>query len=134
MGSGHFRLLAKELYGKVHTHKFTFGGTRDNVYAGSFFTGSDGPSVAWLMSNGDSEGELRFTVAGATELTLVDWQGRTSTLNASEGVVTVPVSDLASYLRVPSGAIIALVDEAWGPNLARAATASVRRARSLPPS
>ena len=37
-----FRVFGSELFGKSHARKFTFGGTLDNIYAGSLFSGPSG--------------------------------------------------------------------------------------------
>lgn len=111
------RVWAEELWGKPYSGRLSFG-SADDLFLGSQFTGSDGSSVVVLQSSGQVE-TIRVTVAGgATSLVTVDAWGNLTTRTVSGGVLSLPVSELPTYVRCPSGVTLTVSQE-WGVEVVR---------------
>lgn len=109
------RVFSEEVYGKTFTSPVSFGSPGDDMYLGSLYTnGSTGATVLVVATGGMPSANLAFALMGATTATMVDPWGNTSILTARHGLLTVPVSELPSYLRLPSGATASLAQVPLG--------------------
>jgi hypothetical protein len=114
-GAVMFRTMSAELYGKTHTSRYDFGADHNDQYVGSLFTNpTTGDKVAWLMTGGSLDGQVKLGLSGATSVVTVDLWGNETTVNASAGVVAVPVRELPTYVRLPSGVTATLLDFGFG--------------------
>jgi hypothetical protein len=95
------RVWSQELAGKAYSARLNFG-SEDDQFVGSRFTASSGASTVTFQSDG-REGNLTFTVTGASTVDTVDAWGNVTTRAVSGGTITVPANQLPSYIRCPSG-------------------------------
>lgn len=119
------RVWSEELLGKNFTQRYGFGSVEDRHYIGSRFVGADGASVAAFASAGRTDGVVNLNVAGATSLTVVSPWGAISTLAVVAGQAQLPVEiGIPTYVRLPVGVTLTPAYTAYGPDLARTATAT----------
>lgn len=107
-----FRVWGEELFGKAFTSKLNFGSEEDMV-VGSRFAASNGSQVLTLSTSGQDT-NINLSVSGATQLTTVDPWGKTTVRTVSGGKVVVPITELPSYVRVPSGVTVNVIPANWG--------------------
>jgi hypothetical protein len=110
-----FRVYGEEVYG---TSLEWVGGGADLLDFGemgdAFFRGNvqrgPGKGCVVLLAQGTPGDTVTLSVSDAGPLTCSDWQGRTSTLSVVDGVVTVPVGSLPTYLRVSEACTVGVVE------------------------
>ena len=107
-----FRVWGEELWGKTFSARLNFGDA-DDMFVGSRFVGGDGASLLTLQSSGESD-TVNISVTGATQLTTVDAFGKTTVRQVVDGKIAVPVTEIPSYVRVPSGATANVIPANWG--------------------
>jgi hypothetical protein len=95
------RVWSQELAGRSYSARLNFG-SEDDQFVGSRFTASSGASTVTFQSDG-REGNLTFTVTGASTIDSVDAWGNVTTRTVTGGTVTVPANQLPGYIRCPSG-------------------------------
>ncbi len=113
------RTQAGETRGKHITSELDFGVHGKEIYCGGVWTNPNtGDKTIGVISGSCGANDIRFAVTGASSFVRVDSWGNQTTLTASGGFITFPVSELGSWLRVPSGTTAALVpaDWDWGTN------------------
>lgn len=101
------RVLAEETWGKPFDSAVDFGDPGNDIFIGNLYVnGTDGTSVIVVLpTSAMSNGSVTFTISGTTDpLTAVDGFGNESTLAISGGKVSIPVTELPSYLELPNGA------------------------------
>ncbi len=119
------RTQAGECRNKLFTSELDFGYPGKMLYCGGVWTnGSTGDKAIGVIAGSYGANDIRFAVTGASSFTRVDSWGNQTTINASNGFLTFPVSELGSWLRVPSGTTAALVpgDWAWNTNACQGGT------------
>ena len=118
------RTWGAELFGKNHVSNYAFGGSQDKIYMGALFAGP-ASSEAVFLSGGNAQGTVALNVAGATSLTVVQWDGKTGILPVSSGQLNLPVGVHPVYVRLPAGVSLSLVNSGWGANLLAGVSAMV---------
>lgn len=127
------RVMAEELFGKPFSYRLNMGSVAGEAIAtGSVYkphesTISDSVAVFCAASH-IPDATVTLNIVGSTaDLTVVDGFGNESTVSQSGGQVTIPLDDVPTYLRLPSGvtcSVDSLLD--WGtspnPSISRAAT------------
>lgn len=113
-------VLAQETFGKAHHHRIDFGSVPANkIFLGSVYGDSAAGSVAVMVAASYMAGSsVTLTVSGSTSpLTVVDGLGNATTVSQSGGRVTVDVSDIPTYVRLPAGVNVWVYSvNDWGPN------------------
>ena len=101
-----YRTLAEETFGQTHHQRLDFGLVGDHIFLGSVYQASGGASTVVLMvTSYMPEATVTLTVTGTTSpLTVVDGFGNLSTVNIISGRAVIPVSDIPTYVRLPTGA------------------------------
>lgn len=104
------RVYAEETYGKPWASRLSFGTWGDRIFLGSVYTGGDGTGVAVIAATSEMPGAtVTLSVTGASgPLAVSDAWGKTSTVAVTSGRVTVPVSGLPTYVRLPAGASVSV--------------------------
>lgn len=98
------RVLAEETFGQTHAETYTFGQFADWCLLASRYHSSAGDTVVIVANSAMDNNTCAFTVTGAaTTLTVVDGFGNTSTVNITAGIATIPIADIPTYVRVPTG-------------------------------
>ena len=125
------RVMAEELFGKAHESVLDFGDPGKRIFVGSsFLSPNDGSRVLVLMAASPLDNNnVTFTLAGAapSSVTAVDGFGNTSTATVTSGRVTVAVTDVPVYVRLPAGVTASVYQIAGWPT---AATARVNLGQS----
>jgi hypothetical protein len=98
------RVLSEEIWGKTHSQRLAFGTLGDRIVLGSVYSGSS-DSIAVLIAASHMPGAtVTLDVTGlAASLVTVDAFGNTSTVPVGGGRAVVPVTDVPTYVRLPSG-------------------------------
>lgn len=122
------RVWSEELYGKTYSSALNFGTVGNNYYRGNVFTGTAGTTVA-LLAQGNPGDTCTLNVSDTGSITYVDWRGATNTTTVTGGQITVPISDLPTYVRLSASCTVSVADVGNGlagslTNLAPSATAS----------
>lgn len=101
-----YRTLTRETFEMTYDSRLTFGNdTAEAIFLGSFYSGaSSGCAVLLSHSALDDGATVRLKVTGAgSSVTIVDGWGNESVGVVSGDVVTVPVGELPTYVRLPAG-------------------------------
>jgi hypothetical protein len=99
------RVLAEETFGLTHSARFSLGKIGDRIALGSIYSGASGSCVVLLATSYFSNATATLAIAGTSgSLTVVDAFGSTTTLAIVDGKITVPISDIPTYVRLPVGA------------------------------
>ncbi len=100
------RVLAEETFGLVHTQRFQFGKVGDRVLLGSRY-GDTTRSVVVLCAASHIPGfAVTLDVTGASTVTTVTAFGVEATIPVVAGRVTVPVTDVPTYVRGGAGVTV----------------------------
>ena len=110
------RVWSEELYGTRYASALDFGNPGNKLFVGSIFTGP-GKQVAAVMTSGDTRAQLTFNVTGATSVKVVSPFGREQTVLVNNGKVSIPVSELPTYIEYTG--TLSSMPENWGANLAQ---------------
>lgn len=104
------RVLAEETFGMLHDQRLTFCPMGEKLFLGSVFRASSGAGVVALIANSAMpDSSITLNVTGATgALTVVDAFGNESTVAVQAGRVTVPVTDVPTYVRVQAGVTVSV--------------------------
>jgi len=104
------RVLAEETWGKTYASAVDFGTIGNAMYLGSLYTAADGSSCVVLMATSYMTGaSLAFSVSGTSgPVTVVDGFGNEKQVRVSKGRITVPMTDVPAYVRLPVGASVAV--------------------------
>ncbi len=99
------RVLSEEVFGKTHQQRLTFGEIADRILLGSTYGSASGSVVALIAASHMPGATATLSVTGASgSLTVVDAFGNETSAAITSGRVTVPVTDVPTYLRLPAGA------------------------------
>lgn len=98
------RTLAEETFGMNLLDRLDFGELSNRVALGSLYAGPGGRCVAIQTTSAMSGATVTIATSAAGPLTVVDAFGNTSAVTVSGGLVTVPVAEVPTYLRLPAGA------------------------------
>jgi hypothetical protein len=105
-----YRVLAEETFGQTHASVLDFGTIGNRVFLGSVYSGASGKTAVLVAQSYMAGATVTLAVTGTSgPLTAVDAFGNTSSLTVTGGQVVVPVSDVPTYLRLPSGASVSVV-------------------------
>lgn len=106
-----YRTLVAERWGKTVTEVLDFGAGAlgNDTFVGTRYSDANGNDSIALLACGPLETSVEFTTNSPAPLELVDWAGNVTELTPSGGSVEVPVTDVASYLRTPTGVTTSLV-------------------------
>lgn len=108
------RVWSEELYGTRFESALNFGNPGNKLFVGSVFTGP-GKKMAALMTSGDTRGQLDVSVPDAASIKVVSPFGKERTVALVNGKVTLPVSELPTYVEYTGTLSVAPLD--WGTNL-----------------
>jgi hypothetical protein len=109
------RVWAEELYGTRFAKSLDFGTPGNNLFVGSLFNGP-GKQVASIMTSGDTRGQVILNVTGSTTVKVVSPFGTERVMPVLNGLVTLPVSELPTY--VEYAGTLSVAAQNWGANLA----------------
>lgn len=118
------RTMVAEIGDRTFDSEYDLGDWLD-LYVCAKWTGTDGSSTVGVLARSKGMTPVRFYLNGATTATAVDAFGNDYTLTRdSDNIITVPTSDLPTWVRVPVGITLTLVATDWdtGTNLATTAT------------
>lgn len=111
---GPVRTMSAEIFGKTFTSELDFGTYGSNLYVGGIWTNpSTGVKVLGIQAASYGANTIRLRVTGATNFTLVDPWGNTSTITAVGGDLLVPMHELTQWIRLPAGVTAALEPTDW---------------------
>ncbi len=102
------RVMAEEVFGKTFEQRLSFGtGIGEHVFIGSNYLAADGSRVIALISASHFDAnDVVLQLAGASlpsSVTYRDAQGRTNTAPVTAGKVSVPVTNVPTWVRLPVG-------------------------------
>lgn len=108
-----YRLLAEETWGMLHNQKLNFGYYGEKAFLGSVYRTNGSPSqngsVVLFAVGGQKNATVTLNVTGTSSpLTILRNFGETSTVNIVNGLATVPVNELPTYVRIPAGTIVSV--------------------------
>lgn len=126
------RTWGEELYGKVWVSKLDFGEHSPRFIGSVYQNQTTGDKVITVLTGGSKNETVKFTISGATSVTISDVWGNTSTINSVNGVLSIPVCELTTYIRVPSPTSVSLVDVSAIPDLARTSRGGVAGTTLIP--
>jgi hypothetical protein len=100
------RVLAEETWGKPFASAVDFGTFGNAMYMGNVYTNADGASTLALMATSFmTGGSITLTINGTSDgIVVVDGFGNERTLPQSKGRITLSMTDIPTYVRLPSGA------------------------------
>jgi hypothetical protein len=115
------RVWSEELYGTNFTRALNFGNPGNKLYVGSLFTGANKTIAAFMstgnVTNTNTSGSVTLRVSGSGTMRAVSPFGVTTSVAPQNGLLTLPVGELPSYLELSPGQTIEAVPANWGPNL-----------------
>lgn len=98
------RVYSEEVFGKAYAAKLDFGTTWNKyIIANRYDHPSNGTKTIAIISDG-LDMNVKFQVSGATYLDTVDYFGNVTSTAVVNGILTLPVTFLPKYIRVPAGA------------------------------
>lgn len=130
------RMRQAQVLGKRYAGELDFGPTGDKVFMGLRFTGAD-EDVYIVRNLGYADQAQAFSLKGARTVTVMDWAGNVVKAPLSRGAVTLTLTQMPTYIRVPKGGTLEPRKMDFGKNIASAATftfngdASVKNLDSL---
>jgi len=119
------RVLAEETWGKPYESAVDFGTIGNAIYLGNVYRNAAGASTVALMATSYMTGaSISLTIAGtAGPVTIVSGFGEETAMPISKGRITIPMTDVPAYVRLPVGATASVYRvNGWSP---RGATASI---------
>ena len=117
------RVWAEELFGTTFNTRLNFG-SEDNFFIGSKFLAPGGTSVVVVQSAG-ANANVRFTVTGASSVSVVDSWGNITSVAVSGGTITLPIDYIPTYIRCPVGVTVVPVALDYGVELIKAQRSTV---------
>ena len=103
------RTLAEETFGMTHVGALDFGQWAGGFALGSLYGSAAGRVVVVQASSYLPDGTVTLRVTGATgTVVVVDGFGRESSATISKGLVTVPLGEIPTYVRLPAAATAAV--------------------------
>ena len=112
-----YRVFSEEVYGTSFSSSYSFGSTGNTQYIGNLYSGS-GRSVAVFASAGNPTGQIQLNVSSGSSLTIVSAFGVTSTVPVVNGIATLTVGEVPTYVELAGGQSITVVPQSLGTNLA----------------
>jgi hypothetical protein len=99
------RVMAEETWGKPYDSALDFGDLGNAMYLGNVYEGSGGVCVAVMATSYIAGGSVTLAVSGDPgPFTVVDGFGVERTMALSRGRITIPMTDVPAYVRLPVGA------------------------------
>ena len=111
------RVWSEELYGANFSHALDFGASGNNLYVGNQFSGP-GKSVMALMSAGSTDGQVQFAVQGGSSLHVVSDFGVASDVPVVNGIATVAVGVMPTYIELAPGQTADVIPQDFGHDVA----------------
>lgn len=120
MGGYAIHVMSEALYGTSCTTqnpptKLNFGitgGVRDSLYMGLHYTGVN-RDVVVIGTNGIEYGHVSLNVSATGSVTCWDGMGRVYTLPVTAGQISVPVTDLLTYIFLPKNSTVSVAPAFW---------------------
>lgn len=104
-----YRTLAEETWAQTHSQRLRFGPVGDRIFLGSLYSGSAGKTVVLMSESYMPNSTITLYLTGVTgTVTVVDAWGNTSSQTISNGYVTIPVTEIPTYVRLPVGATVSV--------------------------
>jgi hypothetical protein len=100
------RVLAEETWGKPFASMLDLGVIGQRVALASLYTGTAGQVVVACATSTLPGATITYSTSATGSLTAVDAFGNTSTVTVTDGLVTVPLAEIPTYLRLPVGATV----------------------------
>lgn len=113
------RAYARELYGKRLAKQYDMGGLTHVLIGGEFRSPTDGTGVAVVIGAKGAPALTCYVGGGATQVTVVDCFGNTSTTAVSNSTISLTPTDLPTYVRLPAGVSFSPRPPATGQSLLR---------------
>jgi hypothetical protein len=111
------RVWSEELYGKLYAERLDFGSENDHWLGSRFESPTTNDSVIAVQSGG-REGQVAFTVTGASSLVVTNPWGELSSVSVSQGIAVIDVAELPCYIDVPAGVEVQPVEVIYGLSVA----------------
>jgi len=96
-GAALMRVWSEELYGTTFTSSYVFGNPGDKLYVGDLFQGP-GKQVAAFITAGSPYETIQLTDTGDASVNVISAFGVERTVPVEEGQVTLPVSEVPTYV------------------------------------
>ena len=113
-----YRVLAEETFNMPHSQSLDFGNdTANAIFLGSVYQTPSGAGCCVLVSQSYMpSASVTLTVTGTSSpLTVVDGFGNETTQTISSGRATIPVKDIPTYVRLPTGVSVSVYSvNDWG--------------------
>ena len=116
------RMREAQVRGKKFEAALDFGAAGAGVFQGLRFSGADADLYIVRNLGLPQEYPVAFTLKGANSVVVMDWAGNSRNAAAAGGKLTLPLSQLPAYVRVPKGAALAPQPVDFGQNIAADAT------------
>ena len=101
------RVLAEETWGKPYSAALDFGTIGNAMYLGSVYSGASGKTVVLMATSYMTGASVTLEITGdAGPFTVVDGFGRERDIPLSKQKLTVSLTDVPSYVRLPVGATV----------------------------
>jgi len=104
------RVLAEETWGKPFASAVDFGTLGNAMYIGNVYTNAAGESTVAIMATSFMTGaSVSLAITGTSDpIEVVDGFGRERTMPQSRGRITLPMTDVPVYVRLPVGAAVSV--------------------------
>ena len=112
------RVFAAETWGKPYASAVDFGTIGNAIYVGNVYTNAAGASTVVLMATSYMTGaSLALRITGTSgPVTVVDGFGNEKAMPLSRGRITLPMTDVPAYVRLPVGASLSVYRiNGWSP-------------------
>jgi hypothetical protein len=111
------RVLAEETWGKPFDHALDFGPVGNGMYLGSVYEGTSGKCVVLQAASYMTGASIVLSISGASgPFTVVDGLGRERVMPLSKGRLTLPMTDIPTYVRLPATASASVYKiNGWSP-------------------
>lgn len=110
------RVWSEELFGLQYTKALDFGTVDNELYIGDLFTNGT-RSMAALMTAGNPYGSVKMSVNSGDHIHVVNPFGNESDVKVTNGTVTLPISELPTYIEFLPGQTCTIAPRTYGNNL-----------------
>jgi hypothetical protein len=114
------RMRQAQVLGKKYDGELDFGVTGGKMFMGLKFTGAD-EDVYIVRNLGFADTTHPFSVRNARAVTVMDWAGNVVRAPLSRGTITLTLTQMPTYIRVPKGGTLEPQKLDFGKNIASTA-------------
>ena len=111
------RMREAQVKGMKYVGEMDFGATGNKIFMGLHYTGEK-DDLYTVRNLGFADQRVAFTLKNAGAAKVMDWAGNAVNAPLAQGVMTLAIGQLPTYIRVPKGGALSPVPWDFGENIA----------------